>query len=49
LPPMNIANEPVMKVINQNSPAILDMNRGDVSGIGWVIAAVLMFSLVSPQ
>src|ERR1700694_2985550 len=46
LPPTNMANAPVRKVISQKNPAILALKRGDASAIRSVITAVLI--LVSP-
>jgi hypothetical protein len=46
LPPTNMANPPIRKVINQKNPAVLALTRGDVSAIRSIIIAELI--LVSP-
>src|SRR5437870_2531847 len=42
LPPTNMANPPVRKVINQKNPAVLALKRGDVSAIRPIVTAELM-------
>jgi hypothetical protein len=46
LPPTNMANPPVRKVINQKNPAVLALKSGDGSAIGSIITDELI--LVSP-